>query len=99
LALRAHCEGKGESNKRLAVAKAQVKSFFHKSEMSLNFESFVIKLTKAFDVVEECGEGKAERQKVGALMEKINASDAGSLQRVRQVQSSVFSKCRTKTPW
>jgi hypothetical protein len=48
LALRAHCDGKGESNKRLAVAKAQVKSLFCKSEMSLNFESFIAKVDEGF---------------------------------------------------
>ena len=55
-ALRAHYDGPGEIDKRISLARAQVKELHYKNEQMFSFEKFITKLNGAYQMLAECNE-------------------------------------------
>jgi hypothetical protein len=68
-ALREHYDGPGTVDTRIALARQQLLELHYKSEQSFPFESYVTKMTGAFQVLAECKEGMTEKYKVQAMLE------------------------------
>ena len=68
LTLRQHYDGPGEVDKRIALARQQVKDLHYRSEQSFPFETFITKLNGAFQILAECNEAYTERAKVDQLI-------------------------------
>ena len=66
--LRQHYDGPGEVDKRIALARQQVKELHYRSEQTFPFETFITKLNGAFQILAECNEEYTERAKVDQLI-------------------------------
>ena len=75
LALREHYDGPAEVDRRIALARQQIRELFYRSEQSFPFESYITKLNGAFQVLAECGEEQSERSKVDQLIEGLAQCD------------------------
>jgi hypothetical protein len=69
--LRKHYDGPGEVDRRIALAKQQIRDLFYKSEQAFPFEKFITKLNGAFQVLAECKEGLTEKAKVDELLSSV----------------------------
>ena len=71
-----HYNGQGELSKRMAMAKARIKSLFYKNESSMSFEKVMEILSKSFSTLDKDPDEKySERQKVEKLLSCIQTSD------------------------
>jgi hypothetical protein len=76
LAWMSHYNGQGELLKRMAMAKARVKSLFYKNECSLSFEKVMEILSKSFSTLDkDPDERYLEHQKVEKLLQCIQTPD------------------------
>jgi hypothetical protein len=75
LALRQHYDGPAEVDRRIALARQQIKELFYRSEQSFPFESYITKLNGAFQVLADCGEAYSENYKVDQLIEGLSQCD------------------------
>jgi hypothetical protein len=62
--LRAHYDGPGQIEKRLGYARNILANTSYKSERQYSFESYVTKLSEAFEIMKDNKVEKAEREKV-----------------------------------
>jgi hypothetical protein len=67
-ALREHYDGPGEIDKRISLARTQIKELFYKNEQTFSFEKFVTKLNGAFQMLAECHEDLTEKNKVDHMI-------------------------------
>lgn len=74
-ALRDHYDGPGEVEKRISYAKRELETAHYRSEKVFTFEKYVTKLSEAFQILEENGIPKAEREKVDHLLEKMSVDN------------------------
>ena len=74
-ALRDHYDGPGEVEKRISYAKRELETAHYKSERVFTFERYVTKLSEAFQILEENGIPKVEREKVDLLLEKMSVDN------------------------
>lgn len=74
-ALRDHYDGPGEVEKRISYAKRELETAHYKSEKVFTFEKYVTKLSEAFQILEENGIPKVEREKVDLLLEKMSVDN------------------------
>jgi hypothetical protein len=70
-ALRAHYDGPGQIEKRLGYARNILANTSYKSERQYSFESYVTKLSEAFEIMKDNEVEKAEREKVDCLLDGI----------------------------
>lgn len=89
VALRAHYEGKGTMNRRLADAESMLQKLHYKSERVFSFEKYLTRLQLIFQIYEENGEAYTEAAKVRLLLNRIqhaqlkNAVEAVRLEQAR----------------
>jgi len=74
-ALRDHYDGPGEVEKRISHAKRELESAHYRSEKVFTFERYVTKLSEAFQILEDNGIPKVEREKVDLLLEKMSVDN------------------------
>ena len=74
-ALREHYDGPGEVEKRISFAKRELELAHYRSEKTFTFEKYVTKLSEAFQILEENGIPKVEREKVDLLLEKMSVDN------------------------
>ena len=74
-ALRDHYDGPGEVEKRLSHAYKELGDAFYKSERVFTFEKYVTKLSEAFEILNDHGVGKQEREKVDILLNGIQSDN------------------------
>jgi hypothetical protein len=76
LAWTSHYNGQGELLKRMAMAKARIKSLFYKNECSLSFEKVMEILSKSFSTLDKDPDKRySEHQKVEKLLQCIQMPD------------------------
>lgn len=75
IALREHYDGPAEVDRRIALARQQIRELFYKSEQSFPFESYITKLNGAFQVLADCGEAYSENFKVDQMIEGLSQCD------------------------
>jgi uncharacterized membrane protein YgcG len=73
--LRQHYDGPGQVEKRLAYAYNILNNTHYKSERQYNFESFVTKLSEAFEILKDNDVAKSEREKVDFLLNGIQSDN------------------------
>ena len=61
--------------KRISYAKRELETAHYKSERVFTFEKYVTKLSEAFQILEENGIPKVEREKVDLLLEKMSVDN------------------------
>jgi hypothetical protein len=71
-ALRQHYDGPGEIDRRIALAKKQIKDLHYKSEQSFSFDKFSTRLNGAFQILAECKEGLTEKAKVDEMISSMS---------------------------
>jgi hypothetical protein len=74
-ALRDHYDGPGEVEKRISYAKRELETAHYRSEKVFTFEKYVTKLSEAFQILEENGIPKVEREKADTLLEKMSVDN------------------------
>jgi hypothetical protein len=74
-ALRDHYDGPGEVEKRISYAKRELENAHYRSEKTFTFEKYVTKLSEAFQILDENGIPKVEREKVDLLLEKMSVDN------------------------
>jgi hypothetical protein len=74
-ALRQHYDGPGQVEKRLAYAYNILNNTHYKSERQYSFESFVTKLSEAFEILKDNDVAKSEREKVDFLLNGIQSDN------------------------
>lgn len=74
-ALRDHYDGPGEVEKRISYAKRELETAHYRSEKVFTFEKYVTKLSEAFQILDENGIPKVEREKVDTLLEKMSVDN------------------------
>jgi len=72
MALREHYDGPGEIDKRISLARTQVKELHYKNEQSFSFEKFITKLNGAFQMLAECHEALTEKAKVDQMITSMS---------------------------
>ena len=70
-----HYDGPAEGDKRVTVARSNIKLVHYKNETSFSFEKYSTRLKKSFSTLEQYGQPKSEREKVEILLDQINTSD------------------------
>ena len=70
-ALRTHYDGPGQIEKRLGYARSILANTHYRSEKQYSFESYVTKLSEAFEILKDNNVEKAERDKVDCLLDGI----------------------------
>lgn len=70
-ALRIHYDGPGQIEKRLGYARNILANTHYRSEKQYSFESYVTKLSEAFEILKDNNVEKAERDKVDCLLDGI----------------------------
>jgi hypothetical protein len=73
--LSGHYDGPAEGDKRVTVARHDLKIIHYRNESSFSFEKYSSKLKKAFDTLEQYQQPKTEREKVEILLDQINTND------------------------
>jgi hypothetical protein len=86
--LRAHYEGVGESNKRIAWATAAIENVHYRNEHTYSFEKFSTGLFEAFTVLNNNGEIHSEGQMVHKMLEKVQVSNNGQVEACKRICSS-----------
>jgi hypothetical protein len=74
-ALRQHYDGPGQVEKRLAYAYNILNNTHYRSERQYNFESYVTKLSEAFEILRDNDVAKSEREKVDCLLNGIQSDN------------------------
>ena len=74
-ALRKHYDGPGQVEKRLAHAYNILNNTHYRSERQYNFESYVTKLSEAFEILKDNDVPKAEREKVDCLLNGMQSEN------------------------
>jgi hypothetical protein len=74
-ALRNHYDGPGQVEKRLGYARNILANTHYRSEKQYSFESYVTKLSEAFEVLKDNSVEKAEREKVDCLLDGIQSDN------------------------
>ena len=74
-ALRDHYDGPGEVEKRISYAKRELETAHYRSEKVFTFEKYVTKLSEAFQILDDNGIPKVEREKVDLLLEKMSVDN------------------------
>jgi hypothetical protein len=96
-ALRDHYSGEGNTSRRIAVAERIRDTLHYKSERAMQFSSFLDKLQKMFNILEEEGEEISEQAKVRMLLKKVEhpqLQDAIGALRVRATMNGIsFTVC------
>ena len=75
LALCAHYDGPAEGDKRVTVARHDIKVLHYKNESSFSFEKYSTRLKRAFTMLEQYNQPKGEREKVKILLGQINTNN------------------------
>ena len=70
-----HYDGPAEGDKRVTVARNNIRIIHYKNESTFSFEKYSTKLKKSFSTLEQYGQGKSEREKVEILLGQINTND------------------------
>ncbi len=70
-----HYDGPAEGDKRVTVARNNIKVIHYKNESSFSFEKYSTKLKKSFTTLEKYAQPKSEREKVEILLDQINTND------------------------
>jgi uncharacterized membrane protein YgcG len=74
-ALRTHYDGPGQIEKRLGYARNILANTHYRSEKQYSFESYVTKLSEAFEILKDNNVEKAEREKVDCLLDGIQSDN------------------------
>ena len=69
-------DGLAEGDKRIAVARSDISVVHYRNEAVFSFEQYSTKLRKAFQTLEDYGQGKCEAEKVEILLKQVHTSDA-----------------------
>ena len=67
-----HYDGPAEGDKRVTVARNDIKVIHYKNESSFSFEKYSTRLKKAFSTLAQYEQGKSEKEKVDILLSQIN---------------------------
>jgi hypothetical protein len=78
-ALREHYDGPGEIDRRIALAKKQIKELHYKNEQSFSFDKFITRLNGAFQILAECKEGLTEKAKVDEMISSMSQCTHGAI--------------------
>ena len=70
-----HYDGPAEGDKRVTVARHDLKIIHYKNETSFSFEKYSSKLKKAFDTLDQYQQPKSEKEKVDILLSQINTNE------------------------
>ena len=70
-----HYDGDAEGDKRVTVARHDIKIIHYRNESSFSFEKYSTRLKKAFATLDQYGQPKNEKEKVETLLEQIHTSD------------------------
>jgi hypothetical protein len=73
--LRKHYDGPGEVEKRIAYASGILTNANYRSERQYSFESYVTKLSEAFEILKEHECAKTEREKVDYLLNGMQSDN------------------------
>jgi hypothetical protein len=86
--LQTHYDGKAEGERRRNVAVSDLTSVFYKHESTFPFNTFINRLKKCFDTLEECGVPKHETEKVELLLDKIQCTHPEIKNQVSQCRNT-----------
>jgi hypothetical protein len=86
--LRAHYEGDGEVNKRVAWATANIANAHYTSEHTYSFERFSTVLQEAFTILNDNGETHSGGQMVRKLLEKMNVPNNSEMDACKRICSN-----------
>ena len=89
--LRAHYEGDGEVNKRVAWATANIANAHYSSEHTFSFERFSTVLQEAFTILNENGESHSDGQMVRKMLEKIQVSNNSEMDACKRICSNTHA--------
>jgi hypothetical protein len=89
--LRAHYEGDGEVNKRVAWATANIPNAHYSSEHTFSFERFSTVLQEAFTILNENGESHSDGQMVRKMLEKIQVSNNSEMDACKRICSNTHA--------
>ena len=70
-----HYDGPAEGDKRVTVARHDIRVLHYRNESSFSFEKYSTCLKKAFDTLAQYDQAKTEREKVEILLDQINTND------------------------
>jgi hypothetical protein len=71
----AHYDGDAEGDKRVTVARHDIKIIHYRNESSFSFERYSTRLKKAFATLAQYGQPRNEKEKVETLLDQIHTSD------------------------
>ena len=93
-----HYDGPAEGDKRITVARSDIKILHYKNEASFSFEQYSTKLRKAFLTLKQYKQPKHEKEMVDILLDQINTSDNRLISTIaicRDSHSSAFDDACT----
>ena len=70
-----HYDGPAQGDKRITIARSDIKLLHYKNESSFSFEQYSTRLRKAFLTLEQYKQPKHEKEKVQVLLDQMNTSD------------------------
>ena len=76
IALCNHYDGPAEGDKRVAIARHDLKILHYRNESSFSFEKYSTRLKSAFTTLATYNQSKSEREKVEILLDQISTNDA-----------------------
>jgi hypothetical protein len=71
-----HYDGPAEGDKRVAIARHDIKIVHYRNESSFSFEKYSTRLKSAFTTLATYNQPKSEVEKVEILLDQINTNDA-----------------------
>ena len=74
-ALCQHYDGPAEGDKRVTVARHDLKTLHYKNESSFSFETYSTKMRKAFSTLKQYNQPRAEKEQVELLIDNMNTND------------------------
>ena len=75
MALCNHYDGPAEGDKRVTVARHDLKTLHYKNESSFSFEKYSTKMRKAYTILKQYKQPRSEKEQVELLIDNINTND------------------------
>ena len=70
-----HYDGPAEGDKRITVARSNIKQAFYKNEQIFSFEKYSTRLKRAFDTLRQYQQPKSDKEEVEILLNNINTTN------------------------
>ena len=94
----AHYDGPAEGDKRVTVARHDIKLVHYRNESSFSFEKYSTRLKRSFFTLSQYEQPKSEREKVDILLSQINTNDQKLITAIgicRDAHSNTFEEACT----